>query len=101
MKTSLRFMSAVLVLGMATVIHADNKAGEGTASASKPIRATTPAQLKVQSDALEIQLKDDYQYVVRLEAVIAKKKDVIKHNCINDKLVQLKHDDAAGARPPF
>jgi hypothetical protein len=62
------------------------------------VHAQTPGP-KVELSATEMdtnvtkiqkQLQEDLLYVTRLQAEVKKKQDVIKLNCINDRLVQLK-----------
>jgi hypothetical protein len=50
----------------------------------------TGAEMKVRADAIDGQLRDDYRHVLHLRDLAKKQKDVIKLNCVNDKLVQLK-----------
>jgi hypothetical protein len=59
------------------------------------IMGSTTARLSVgdmslRSATIEAQIKDDYRHVLHQQSVARRAKDVIKLNCINDKLVQLK-----------
>jgi hypothetical protein len=46
--------------------------------------------MAIRSAGIEAQIKDDYRHVLHQQSVARRAKDVIKLNCINDKLVQLK-----------
>lgn len=54
-----------------------------------PTKATV-AEMSVGLGSLDAQVKDDARHVLHLQALARKQKDVIKLNCINDRLVQLK-----------
>ncbi len=47
-------------------------------------------EMRARSVEVKDQLQGDFQHVSRLKEVAVKKADVIKRNCVNDKLVQLK-----------
>lgn len=61
---------------------------------SKAIGSTvgklSPAEMSVRIGELEVRVKEDARHVLHLQAFARKSKDVIKLNCINDKLVQMK-----------
>jgi hypothetical protein len=46
--------------------------------------------MTIRAAGIESQIKDDYRHVLHQQSVARRAKDVIKLNCINDKLVQLK-----------
>ena len=77
--------------------YAQSPAPSGDASA-KPASSALPAkQLKLslpemlaRAETSEAQIKADMRHVLHLQAKARQEKDVIKLNCINDKLVQLK-----------
>jgi hypothetical protein len=48
------------------------------------------AEMTAQITTLDAQTEDDARHVVRLQIQARKEKDVIKLNCINDKLLQIK-----------
>jgi hypothetical protein len=50
----------------------------------------TVQEMTDQIATLDKQTEDDAQYVLRLQIKARKEKDVIKLNCINDKLLQIK-----------
>lgn len=62
---------------------------EGSVSVSGSAKVSV-AEMATKLGELQTQTKDDLQHVLHLQAVARKDKDVIKLNCINDKLVQLK-----------
>jgi hypothetical protein len=93
----------VLSTGSLTYAQAPDPAGSGSASASGSatgeasvsgsVSVSTglnPTEMSSRAVALQGQTKDDLQHVIHLQAVARKQKDVIKLNCINDRLVQLK-----------
>ncbi|MBA3465633.1 MAG: hypothetical protein H0T46_37220 [Deltaproteobacteria bacterium] len=89
-----RFALAVLIMGAAGGIAATDTAAPATPppppAASAKVQAMSPAELKTSADGIQAQIKEDYQHVLRLQGIARKQKDVIKLNCVNDKLVQLK-----------
>jgi hypothetical protein len=48
------------------------------------------ADMNVKSAAIQAQLEEDTQYVLHLKDIAKKKKDVIKLNCVNDRIIQIK-----------
>jgi hypothetical protein len=60
---------------------------EEAKKAAKPI---TAAEISKRSDELSAQMGQDLVHVGRLQQRARKEKDVIKLNCVNDKLVQMK-----------
>jgi hypothetical protein len=50
----------------------------------------TVPEMVAQLDELDKQTEEDARYVLRLQIQARKEKDVIKLNCINDKLLQIK-----------
>jgi hypothetical protein len=59
------------------------------ATIAAPDDAGTSMGLASDADAIKVRSKEDHQVVMRLKAAAYKEKDVIKLNCINDKLVQM------------
>ena len=47
------------------------------------------ADMNVKSAAIQAQLEEDTQHVLHLKDIAKKKQDVIKLNCVNDRLVQI------------
>lgn len=105
---------SVLVGGTATAIYAEPAGGwlspsgtaSGTASATGSVGAAAPgvngsaqatvtatvtlAEVQPRAIQLREQSRADARHVQHLQALARKDKDVIKLNCVNDKLVQLK-----------
>src|SRR5437870_2346391 len=48
------------------------------------------AEMIATARSTEEQVRNDYRVVLHLQQIARKQKDVIKLNCVNDKLVQLK-----------
>jgi hypothetical protein len=59
------------------------------AKAAKQLKLSLP-EMVTRSEALDVQIKADMRHVLHLQTKARQEKDVIKLNCINDKLVQLK-----------
>lgn len=89
------------VVLLAIAIGASSYAGpnDDTPDPTKPKSPTilggTTAKISVtdmnlRAVGIDAQVKDDNRHVLHLQAVARKQKDVIKLNCINDKLVQIK-----------
>jgi hypothetical protein len=96
-----------LAVGTASALYADpmrgwsspNGAGAGAASTAtvstdpsvvraKPVMSLAEMQPRVQ--AMHEQARADAQHIQHLQQVARREKDVIKLNCVNDKLVQVK-----------
>ena len=72
---------------------AGSASAEGTAEVSVSGTTTvkiSAAEMATQLGTLQTQTREDLQHVLHLQALARKDKDVIKLNCINDKLVQMK-----------
>jgi len=50
----------------------------------------TASQYAAEADAIKSKMLADHEYVMRLKVKAVKEKDVIKLNCLNDKLVQMR-----------
>jgi hypothetical protein len=66
----------------------------GADTSSKPaktvnVKLSLP-EMVARAATVEVQIKGDMRHVLHLQAKARQEKDVIKLNCINDKLVQLK-----------
>lgn len=74
----------------------------GNAPRTVKLGKLNPAEMLAHGEALDLQVKADTRHVLHLQAKARQEKDVIKLNCINDKLVQIKaqvniFDTARGA----
>lgn len=63
--------------------------GDKAAKAAKEVKLSLP-EMVARGESLEVQIKADMRHVLHLQTKARQEKDVIKLNCINDKLVQLK-----------
>ena len=82
--------AAVLAGG---VTHAQTPTPKGDpAKPAKPVKDVKLSlpEMVARSEALDVQIKADMRHVLHLQTKARQAKDVIKLNCINDKLVQLK-----------
>jgi hypothetical protein len=92
--------SFAFVLLIGTMTHAqspDPNAGSGSADASAGGSVSGEVTVKIsvgemsgRAASFQTQAQADLTHVVQLQAKARKDKDVIKLNCINDRLVQLK-----------
>ncbi|MFN0247179.1 MAG: hypothetical protein ACKV2T_09725 [Kofleriaceae bacterium] len=76
----------------ALTLHADDatppsKDGKDAKPAARTLSA---AEMKVEASRMQEQLDTAYQNVVRLRDGVRGQKDIIKLNCINDRIVQIK-----------
>ena|SRR5689334_12830199 len=83
---------AAAVASSATYAQSPTKGADP--SAGKPaknvsVKLSLP-EMVAKAEALDLQIKADMRHVLHLQAKARQEKDVIKLNCINDKLVQLK-----------
>ena len=98
MKAVSRVVFALLVLGTVTALAQPDAgappAGTGSGSSAPPApkvaAPTTPAEMTTRTEILSTQMQGDYQQALRLKDVAKKQKDVIKLNCVNDRLVEMK-----------
>ena len=92
MKLLGKMLPLTLASVVATVYGApDDQTVSGQATVSTHVGGAMSFD-EVMAVAHEIQQKavSDYQHVLHLQAIARKEKDVIKLNCVNDKLVQVK-----------
>ncbi len=70
-----------------SLLYADTAASAEGKVAAKPLSAD---EISKKSSELQLQMDQDMVHVGRLQAKARKEKDVIKLNCVNDKMVQMK-----------
>ncbi len=91
MRTLAKIVSAVLLLG-ATTLYADNAGSAAPAPASvgpqEPL--VSIADMRTRSIAVLQQIGNDGRLALSLREVARRQKDVIKLNCVNDKIVEVK-----------
>jgi hypothetical protein len=87
----------VLVAGViaSSATYAQTPIPGADPSAAKPTKAAANVKLSLpdmvaRAATIEGQIKGDMRHVLHLQSKARQEKDVIKLNCINDKLVQLK-----------
>lgn len=92
-KTWLLFaLSVAIAIGS---VHAQTPSPEPAAPTTDEAQPAAGVRLSVQemrdrSAALQVTAQQDYRHLVYLQTQARKQKDIIKLNCINDKLVQFK-----------
>jgi hypothetical protein len=87
----------VLVAGLiaSSATYAQSPIPGADPSAAKPTKVAANVKLSLpdmvaRAATVEVQIKGDMRHVLHLQSKARQEKDVIKLNCINDKLVQLK-----------
>lgn len=95
---------ASLVIGGFVYAQADDdepkeETPDVTAPSEKQVQLS-PREMTANADKLIAKMREGLQKTVELQQVVRKQKDVIKLNCVNDKLLQLKQllNIAEGAR---
>lgn len=63
---------------------------EGKAEVTAKAKPMTAEEISRKSTELQLQMNEDLIHVSRLQQKARKDKDVIKLNCVNDKMVQMK-----------
>ena len=85
-------LAAALFATTATYAQSPAPGGDSSAKAADPakqLKLSLPEMI-ARAETVEGQIKMDMRHVLHLQAKARQEKDVIKLNCINDKLVQLK-----------
>src|SRR5437763_3649374 len=82
MKITSKIVPVLLLFGSIATLRADTPAS--------PAVATLPSDYVARAVTIRQQIQTDYRYVVFLQAKARREKDVIKLNCVNDKLILLK-----------
>lgn len=93
-KTSALILSVAIGAGVTYAQAPDaNPTTGGSAGVSGSVgvgvKLSVP-EMSARAGTLETQVNEDYRHVLHLQSVARREKDVIKLNCINDKLVQMK-----------
>ena len=94
----MKLLAKVALVGLlggagATAIYADSDGGAGgsVTAPTAQVRVTISfSEMVTRAKATRDQVSLDYQHVLHLQAMARKEKDIIKLNCVNDKLVQMK-----------
>jgi len=90
MKSFRRVAYAVLLAGTVAAAQPDSSPASLSPQPKASAKVLSSAEMRDGANAIAGQIKDDYQHVLRLQDIARKQKDVIKLNCVNDKLVQVK-----------
>jgi hypothetical protein len=80
---------AAAALASATYAQAPSPGSDPPARPVKAVKLSLP-EMVTRAGAIEGQIKADMRHVLHLQTKARQERDVIKLNCINDKLVQLK-----------
>ena len=82
-------LAAAAIASSATYAQSPIPGADPSAKPARPVKLSLP-EMVARGETLEVQIKGDLRHVLHLQATARREKDVIKLNCINDKLVQLK-----------
>ena len=82
-------LAAAVIASSATYAQSPVPAADPPAKPARVVNLSLP-EMVAHAETLEAKIKDDMRHVLHLQAKARQAKDVIKLNCINDKLVQLK-----------
>jgi hypothetical protein len=88
MRSSIKYLGLLSIFSAMTVM-ADTPS-DAPAPTAKPATALSVEDMKTQSAGLVAENETSYRELLHLKELAKKQKDVIKLNCINDKLVQIK-----------
>jgi hypothetical protein len=80
----------VVAISSSILYAAPDAPDEEAKKAAKPDKPLSAPEISKRSDELSAQMGQDLVHVGRLQQKARKDKDVIKLNCVNDKLVQMK-----------
>ncbi len=97
MRALTKIVTTLALVGAVAVIHADSDppvtgSGSGSGSSATATNKTvvlSPAEMEAGAKKFEEQLQGDMRTVLHLKEAVRKAKDVIKLNCVNDRLVQI------------
>ncbi len=90
MKAFAKIAVVLAMLGTVTAIHADSGAPAVTPPPDAKSNGLTNAEMQATAARLSSQMKADLEQVTQMKEVARKQKDVIKLNCVNDRLIQIK-----------
>ena len=76
--------------GASTTVTGSTQAGGGTVGAGGVTMNLTLPDLQMRVRQLHDQTRGDARHIQHLQQIARKEKDIIKLNCVNDKLVQVK-----------
>lgn len=80
---------AAVIATSATYAQSPAPGADPPAKPARPVKLTLP-EMVARAGTLQDQIRADMRHVLHLREKTRKEKDVIKLNCINDKMVQLK-----------
>ncbi len=90
MKAFAKIAVVLGTMGTVTAIHADSTVPVTATPSTAKSDAPTVAEMQATAARLSEQMKSDLEQVTELKEVARKQKDVIKLNCVNDRLIQIK-----------
>lgn len=90
MRSMWKFLAAGALFGAVTILHADDSAAPVPSGNVTVSTRLTIAEMQANAQILQDQVQEHYRLVLRIQEKVREAKDVIKLNCVNDKLVQMK-----------
>lgn len=95
MRAFTKYAPFIAIIGAVTALHAQTAdpipvVAPTTPTSDASQKQLTVAEMQTESIALDVRIRDQMREVLHLKDTAKKQKDIIKLNCINDKLVQLK-----------
>ncbi len=79
-----------LLLGNPLLAQTEDKVDDEVTAPSETIAKLSPGEMKAESEVVLKGMEDALTRVTNLQQVARKQKDIIKLNCVNDKLLQIK-----------
>jgi hypothetical protein len=93
MRSLTKYAPILAIFCTVTALAAPDAPAPAPAPAA-PVAPVAPvmsiADMQTKSAAIQAQLEEDSQHVLHLKEVAKKQKDVIKLNCVNDRIIQIK-----------
>lgn len=84
-------VGTVALFGAFSAVAApESPAPATTTPASEPVKVMPLAQMNVSVAEIEARMDSDYAAILRLQELAKRSKDVLKLNCVNDRLLQVK-----------
>ena len=93
MRSLTKYAPILAIFCTVTALAAPDPTGStppAPASTLRDAAVMSAGDMNVKSAAIQAQLEEDSQHVLHLKEVAKKQKDVIKLNCVNDRIVEIK-----------
>lgn len=90
MRRFAKIATAIVFFGTMSAVAAPDQPQPVETQTTSPGQQMSSAQMNVASAEIEVRLEEDSTGISHLQEVAKKQKDVIKLNCVNDRMVQAK-----------